>query len=135
MAKKKPYYGKGTKEKVLLDFKYRPSSLAELSRLHGIMGSNTVADWIKKYGNLHKIDLEKMKQPPSPLSAKEKNEREKRQRTYEQHRISELEIDLDEAKLRVQFYACAIAVCSEATGIDLLKKIGELLSEQSAKES
>lgn len=80
MAKKKPYYGKGTKEKVLLDFKFRPSSLAELSRLHGIMGSNTVGDWIKKYGNLYKIDPEKIKQSPSPLSVKEKKDREKKEK-------------------------------------------------------
>ena len=59
MAKKKPYYGKGTKEKVLLDFKYRPSSLAELSRLHGIMGSNTVADWIKNMEIYIKLILKK----------------------------------------------------------------------------
>ena len=77
MAKKKPYYGKGTKEKVLLDFKYRPSSLAELPRLHGIIGSNVVAGWIKKYGNLHKIDPEKMKHPPSLLSPKEKKNKRK----------------------------------------------------------
>ena len=58
----------------------------------------------------------------------ERQKRVIRQRNYEQRRISELEKELDEARLRVRFYACAIAVASEATGIDLLKKIGEQLS-------
>ena len=51
------------------------------ARLYGILGSNTVNDWVKKYGKLDTKNL--MKRPkPNPDVSKEKNNR--RQRNYEQ---------------------------------------------------
>lgn len=54
---------------------------------------------------------------------KDSTQRQRRQRTYEQVRISELEIELQEAQLRVRLYSCALQVASDATGIDLVKKL------------
>ena len=49
---KKPYYGKKTKRKVVEEYLKTSASMNELARLHGILGSNTASDWIRKYGNL-----------------------------------------------------------------------------------
>ena len=54
MQKRKPYYAKATKEKVVFEYENTSASASELPRLHGILGSNTVADWVRKYGNLHR---------------------------------------------------------------------------------
>lgn len=74
-----------------------------------------------------------MKQPSlNDNNSKEKNE--KRQRNYEQVHLSELEIEMDESRLRIRLYACALQVASEVTGIDLLKKTGELLLQERMKK-
>ena len=57
----------------------------------------------------------------SHSSPADQERRIRQQRSYEQMRISELEAELEDARIRVQFYACALTVASEATGIDLLK--------------
>jgi len=45
--KKKPHYSLSTKVSILDDF-YRSSiSMNELVEIHVILGSNTVADWLK----------------------------------------------------------------------------------------
>ena len=50
--KKKPFYGKKTKKKIVEEYLKTSASMDELARLHGVLGSNTVGDWIRKYGNL-----------------------------------------------------------------------------------
>ena len=129
MKNKKPYYSKKTKQKVVFDYEKGLESAVELSRLYGIFGSNTVANWVKKYGKLDAKNI--MRKSTLP---KDSGQRQRRQRTYEQVRISELEIELQEARLRVRLYSCALQVASDATGIDLVKKTGELLSDVRTKK-
>lgn len=100
------------------------------------LGSNTVADWLKKYGNLSTQNSTKsinMKKPPSPIG--EKNKRAKRYKTDQHLHISSLESDLAVAKQRLQFYSFSVSILNEiakeAFGIDLLKKIGDQLSSRS----
>ena len=50
--KKKPFYGIRTKRRVIGEYFYTSTSMNELSEIHGIFGSNTVSDWLRKYGNL-----------------------------------------------------------------------------------
>jgi len=68
--RKKPYYGKLTKKKVIDEYLETSASMAELSRLHGILGSNTVATWIKRHrANLgDKNTSPTMKRPPPEAS-------------------------------------------------------------------
>lgn len=127
--RKKPYYSPGAKREVVRQHE-RGVSAKELSELHGILGSNTIGDWQKKYGT------SAVQNPPYPMESaaleaingEAKEKRRLRQRRYEQDRISELEYELEQARLRVRLYACAIEVASEEMGVDLLKKIGSQLS-------
>jgi len=48
----KPFYGMHTKRQVIDEYYDSSASMKELSEIHGILGSNTVSDWLKKYGNL-----------------------------------------------------------------------------------
>ncbi|MFK8008156.1 MAG: hypothetical protein AB8H03_17495 [Saprospiraceae bacterium] len=50
--KKKPFYGLRTKKQVIEEYFYTSASMNELSEIHGILGSNTVSDWLRKYSNL-----------------------------------------------------------------------------------
>ena len=52
-----PYYGKGTKRQVIDEYLNTSASMDELSELHGILGSNTVANWLRKYGNSGPRDM------------------------------------------------------------------------------
>ncbi len=134
MKRKKPYYSKRTKKEVVFDYENGRATAKELARLYGILGSNTVNDWVKKYGKLDAKNLMKRPKPNPDVSkgnSKEKNNR--RQRNYEQIQISDLEFELNEARLKIRLYACALQVASEATGIDLLKKTGELLQQERMK--
>jgi len=124
------FYGRDTKQRVIYDYKRSSASAAELARLYGIMGSNTVADWLEKYGNLP----EKMEKPTLANDSEVKQSRTRRQRSMEQLRIADLEQQLAAAQLKARFYACALRVCSEATGIDLEKKTGERLSSVAAQK-
>jgi len=138
---KKPYYGKKTKRKVVEEYLKTSASMDELSRLHGILGSNTVSDWIRKYGNLSSIsnNLNEsiMKKPHA--SQEDKQTRAKRHKTNEQLMICDLESELETTRERVQFYQYALdfinALAKELTGIDLLKKTGEELSSRSVKRA
>jgi len=81
----------------------------ELAKIHGILGSNTVSDWIRKYGHLNKKNVQKsMEENSKSEKSKAKNKREKRQL-----QISSLEIDLDESRQRMEFYKCALSVINE----------------------
>lgn len=53
-ASRRVFYGKDTKRRVVFDYQHGSASAAELARLYGIMGSNTVDDWLKRFGNLAK---------------------------------------------------------------------------------
>ena len=133
---KKYYYGKKTKKRVIEEYFETSVTMSELSELHGILGSNTVADWIRKYGHLTKPKVHKVMTNKS-TSSFEKKGRKKRQRNYEQIKISELEIDLDETRQRLNFYRCALSLINELATelceIDLLKKTGNELSIRRAK--
>jgi len=131
MKRKQPYYSKRTKKEVVFDYENGRATVKELARLYGILGSNTVNDWVKKYG---KLDAKNLMKRPKPNSNIPKEQNIRRQRKYEQIQISELEFELDEARLKIRLYACALQVASEATGIDLLKKTGELLQQERMKK-
>jgi transposase-like protein len=45
---KTPYYGNRTKREVIQAYLKTSASMSELSELHGILESNTLADWLKK---------------------------------------------------------------------------------------
>jgi len=138
-SKKKPFYGKRTRNQVIETYFNSSASMDELSEVHGILGSNTVANWLKKYGNLRPKDTlnpEVMSKPHSPIE--EKNRRKKRYKTDQHLYISELESDLETTQKRVQFYTYALDIINdlakELTGIDLLKKTGQELSRRSVKQ-
>ena len=138
-GQKRPYYGKRTKRQIIQAYFESSASLDELSALHGILGSNTISDWIKKYGNLRPSKFstsEVMPKPHSPIE--EKNRRKKRVKIEAHIRISELESDLERAQKRVLFYQFSIHIINdlakELTKIDLLKKTGQELSKRSMKQ-
>lgn len=130
---KRPYYGTGTKREVTMQCELGRTSARELAELHGILGSNTISNWQKKFGNSpaqKPPGMEKEDEPAGDVREK----RLRKQRRYEQERISELEQELELARLRVRLYACAIEVASEEMGVDLLKKIGGRLSAERTKQ-
>ncbi len=128
---KRPYYGRGTKREVVLQYQQESASAAALSEHFGIGGSNTVCRWAKEAGHSTRQPSPDLPMPPNKeVAVEKKNRREKRQRRYEQLRISELEAQLEEARQRVQLYALALEVISEEAGEDLLKKNGSTLSER-----
>jgi len=132
------FYGKKTKKKVIEDYFNSSASMNELAKIHGILGSNTVSDWIRKYGHLNKKNVQKpMEENSKSEKSKAKSKRQKRQRSYEQLQISSLEIDIDETRQKLEFYKCALSVINElaqeVTGTDFLKKTGEQLSIRRAK--
>jgi len=136
---KRPYYGKRTKKQVIEEYFSSSASMEELSELHGVLGSNTVGNWLRKYGNLRSnkhSNSETMNKPHS--STEEKNYRKKRYKTDEHLRIGELESDLEIAQRRVQFYQYSMNIINELakelTAIDLLKKTGQELSKRSMKQ-
>ncbi len=139
MAKKskknKPFYGIRTKRRVIEDYFYSSASMNELSETHGILGSNTVADWLKKYGNLrpHKF-LNHPIMPKPHATNEDKNLRKRRYKIDGQLYLGELEADMETAKQRVRFYALTVDIINELalelTGIDLLKKTGQELSKK-----
>lgn len=138
---KKPYYGKKTKARLVEDYFKEAITMTELSELHGLLGSNTAADWIRKYGHLYKPKVQSTMNTniDTKLSkADKKKKRKKRQRSYEQNQISDLEQLLDMTKTRLSFYRCALEVINELalelTQIDLLKKTGRELSIRRAKK-
>ena len=108
----------------------------ELAKLHGILGSNTIADWVKKYGNLGNQKSISMRKPPSPIE--QKTHRKKRFKLDVHLRIGELESDLQTAQQKVQFYRYAMDLLNEAAkealGFDLLKKTGDELLRRSRKK-
>jgi len=125
---KKPYYGNRTKRQVIREYFASSASMDELSEIHGILGSNTIADWLKKYGDLKPSKFSNsgiMKKPHSPIE--DKNHRKKRFKADVHLRISELESDLETAQRRIRFYSYSMSILNdlakELTGTDLLKKL------------
>lgn len=97
-GQKTPYYGKRTKRQVIKTYFESSASMDELSEIHGVLGSNTVASWLKKNENLgiSKFSkLEVMNKPHSPIE--EKSQRQKRFKLDVHVRIGELESDLETA--------------------------------------
>ena len=138
-GQKTPYYGNRTKQQIIKAYFTSSSSMDELSSLYGVLGSNTVGSWLRKYRHLRPpkaLNAEIMDKPHSPIE--EKNQRKKKYKTNEQLYISQLEADLERAQQRVQFYTHALHIINdlakELTGIDLLKKTGQELSRRSTKQ-
>lgn len=136
-GQKRPYYGKRTKRQVIREYFSSSASMDELSNIHGILGNNTVGNWLRKYGNLRPSNFRNSKVMTKPHSpTEEKNHRKKRYKTDEHLRIGELESDLEIAQQRVQFYQYSMTIINdlakELTGIDLLKKTGQELSRRSS---
>ena len=135
----KPFYGMQTKRQVIDEYYRSSASMKELSEIHGILGSNTVSDWLKKYGNLRskKTFNEPIMNKPH-ASDQDKKKRAKRYKTEEQLYLSQLESDLDIAQKRKKFYALAVDIVNEIalqlTGIDILKKTGYELSKKSQNQ-
>jgi hypothetical protein len=104
----------------------------ELVRLHGIIGSNTIGDWLRKYGNLNSENIHKKMKSINDIPDDTRKEMASKHRKKEQFRISELEMDLDDSRRKLQFYKCALDIINELalemSGIDRLKKTGEQLS-------
>ena len=123
----KPFYGMHTKRQVIDEYYRSSASMKELSEIYGILGSNTVSNWLKKYGNLRsKKSLKKPIMNKPHASIQDKKNRAKRYKTNEQLYLSQLESDLDIAQKRKIFYALAVDIINELalelTGVDLLKK-------------
>lgn len=47
-GQKRPYYGNRTKKEVIQTYFASSASMDELTEIYGILGSNTVASWLKK---------------------------------------------------------------------------------------
>ena len=113
--------------------------MSELSELHGILGSNTLADWLKKNRHLSSENILKAKKMGEQhATEKQKKGRRKRYKTKEHLLLGELELDLATAKTKMQFYQNALNVINEIalelTGVDLLKKTGDELSSRSVNQ-
>ena len=136
---KKPYYGKQTKRQIIIEYLTSSASMSELSELYGVLGSNTVAGWIKKSGDLNSSinpNFVPMNKPHA--SKKDKQRRKKRFKTDAHFRIEELEEDLETAHKKVEFYQFSMNILNdlakELTGVDLLKKTGQELFKRSMKQ-
>jgi len=138
-ANKKPFYGIRTKKQVIQEYYNSSASMKELSEIHGILGSNTLSEWLKKYGDLRPKNLPKSPTMNKPhASEQDKQKRLRKYKSTEQPYLSQLEIDLEQAQTRLRFYVLAVDVINELaqelTGIDLLKKTGLELSKRSKKQ-
>ena len=137
--KKKPFYGIRTKKRVIEEYFYTSASMDELSEIHGILGSNTVSDWLRKYRNLRpeKFLNTPIMTKPHAIDEDKKN-REGKYKTNEQLYLGDLETDLETAQQRVRFYSLTVDMINELalelTGIDLLKKTGHELSKRSQRQ-
>ena len=124
----KPYYSAVLKRQVLREYASGLYTKAALCVKYGILGSNTLLEWQRK-----SITLEVTSQASSKTSEmKRKGKKEiiaslsqpQSARSTEQDRISELEKQLAESRLREQLYLRIISLSSEEYGEDLLKKTG-----------
>ena len=113
-SRQKPFYGIKTKKQVIEEYYNTSASMKELSEIHGILGSNTLSNWLKKYGNL---GLRKNQKPlimTKPHSTQqEKDNRKKRYKTNEQIYIGQLESELILIKKRMRFYLLAVDLINE----------------------
>jgi transposase-like protein len=133
-----PYYSESLKRQVVREYSGGYYSKVALMEKYGILGSNTIDDWLEKYGTFTGEAIkEKQQLRMTKASKKRKSKQEedtelpegtpkpvKGQRLWEQERISELEAQLEKEKLRQLLYLRIINLASEEYGEDLLKKIG-----------
>lgn len=105
---KKAFYGIRTKKRVIEDYFSSSASMKELSEIHGIMGSNTVSNWLRKYGNLRPSKFSNTPIMSKPHASEfDKTNRKNRYKTALQINLSELEIDPQTAQQRLRFYSTA----------------------------
>jgi transposase-like protein len=130
-----PYYSESLKRQVVREYNGVYYSKVALMEKYGILGSNTIDDWLEKYGNFAVEGINEQQQ--NEMRKRNKTERQantdttgdapqpvKGHRLWEQDRISELEAQLEKEKLRQRLYLRIIEIASEEQGEDLLKKIG-----------
>ncbi len=122
--RKKPFYGLRTKRRVIEEYFYSSASLEELSEIHGILGSNTVTDWLRKYGNLRPSKfLNTPIMPKSLASPKDKANRQKKYKTSEQLYLSELQADLETEQQRLRFYSLFNNIVFKIRGVTIESNI------------
>ena len=128
----KPYYSAVLKRQVVREYESGYFTKEALSVKYGILGSNTVLEWQKKYSTLASQEAE---QELKTIEMKRKGIKGKKDiletiakskplRSAEQDRISELEKQLAQSRQREQIYLRVITLSSEQLGEDLLKKTG-----------
>jgi transposase-like protein len=124
---KKYYYNERTKKKIVAEYLDGSVSMNKRARLYGIMGSNTIGDWLRKYGNFNSENIRKKMKSTNDIQDDTRKEMARKHRKKEQFRISELEMDLDDSRRKLQFYKCALDIINELalemSGIDRLKKL------------
>ncbi len=138
---RKPYYSLVLKRQVVRDYESGLYTKEALSVKYGILGSNTVLEWQKKYSILAHENAGK--KPPAVVNAMKRKGKKaiieaqnepKPLRSVEQDRISELEKQLAQSRQREQLYLRVIEMSSEEIGEDLLKKTGIELSKVLAQK-
>lgn len=124
----KPYYSAVLKRQVVREYESGYFTKEALSLKYGILGSNTVLEWQKKYGTLANQESKPAEMKGKIIKGKkeilETIAKSKPIRSTEQDRISELEKQLAQSRQREQLYLRVISLSSEEIGEDLLKKTG-----------
>ena len=124
----KPYYSAVLKRQLLREYASGLYPKEGLCVKYGILGSNTLLEWQRKSSTLEVTSQAWSK--TSEMKRKGKKDiiaslsQPQPARSTEQDRISELEKQLAESRLREQLYLRIIALSSEEYGEDLLKKTG-----------
>ncbi len=85
---KKPFYGLRTKEQVVREYLGSTASMSELSELYGVLGSNTISNWQKKFGNSPAQKPPGMEKGEDGPSAVEKDMSDELEMAALQHRIA-----------------------------------------------
>jgi transposase-like protein len=112
---KKYYYNEQTKKKIVAEYLNGSISMNELARPHGIMGSNTIGDWLIKYGNLNSENIRNKMKSINDIPDETRKKMVRKHRKKEPFRISELEMDLDDSHRKLQFYKCTPNLINELT--------------------
>lgn len=106
-------YSLSFKQKVISEIESGKLSISNARKLYGIVGGQTIQNWIKKFSKLHllnKIVRIELKDEVSKLKQLEKDKKE-------------LESALAQAHLKLIVYETLIDVAEEELGIDLKKNL------------
>ncbi len=117
-------YSLSFKQKVISEIESGKLSIGNARKLYGIVGGQTIQNWIKKFGKLHllnKIVRVELKDEVSRLKQLEKEKKE-------------LESALAQAHLKLIVYETLIDVAEEELGIDLKKNLKSEPLSKASKE-